>query len=155
MPNTQSNPLLAISPLDGRYQNKCDDLAPYFSEFGLMRYRVLVEVKWLQKLAATAAIKELGEIDSADIESLNSLYADFSLDDAQKIKDIVTQTIQLRLKAFRGVLDTPAIVKERWDTYKTQLTRLPDSLQEGGAPRRSEAWDQKMKDRHQLVIVVG
>lgn len=92
MPNTQSNPLLAISPLDGRYQNKCDDLAPYFSEFGLMRYRVLVEVKWLQKLAATAAIKELGEIDSADIESLNSLYADFSLDDAQKIKDIEKKT---------------------------------------------------------------
>ena len=92
MSNSQPNSLLALSPLDGRYQNKCDDLAPYFSEFGLMRYRVLVEVKWLQKLAATPAIKELGEIDSADMENLNSLYADFSLDDAQRIKDIEKKT---------------------------------------------------------------
>ncbi|NKB31762.1 MAG: adenylosuccinate lyase [Pseudomonadales bacterium] len=88
----QSNPLLSLSPLDGRYRNKCEELAPFFSEFGLMRYRVLVEIKWLQKLAATQSISELEQISEEDIASLNSLYAEFSIDDAQRIKDIEKET---------------------------------------------------------------
>ena len=82
------NPLLALSPLDGRYHNKCEELAPYFSEFGLMRYRVLVEIKWLQKLAATSEITEIGEISAKDIASLDRLYSEFSIEDAQRIKGI-------------------------------------------------------------------
>ena len=82
------NPLFALSPLDGRYHNKCEELAPYFSEFGLMRYRVLVEIKWLQKLAATSEITEIGEISAKDIASLDRLYSEFSIEDAQRIKGI-------------------------------------------------------------------
>ncbi len=92
MTELQSNPLLSLSPLDGRYRNKCEELAPFFSEFGLMRYRVLVEIKWLQKLAATQSISELEQISEEDIASLNSLYAEFSIDDAQRIKDIEKET---------------------------------------------------------------
>ena len=62
MANDSDNSLLAISPLDGRYKSKCEDLAPYFSEFALMRYRVLVEVRWLQKLSEHDQIHELQAI---------------------------------------------------------------------------------------------
>ncbi len=84
----QPNPLLALSPLDGRYRNKCEELTAYFSEFGLMRYRVLVEIKWLQKLAAAIEIKELEEISAKDITNLDRLYSEFSIEDAQRIKEI-------------------------------------------------------------------
>lgn len=92
MPVLQTNPLLSISPLDGRYRNKCEELAPYFSEFGLMRFRVQVEVKWLQKLAATSTITELDEISAADIKELDLLFEKFSIEDAQRIKDIEKET---------------------------------------------------------------
>ena len=92
MSNLQSNPLSALSPLDGRYKTKCEGLTPYFSEYGLMRYRVLVEVKWLQKLAVSKSIHELDEIDADDIQALNNLYEDFSLEHAQRIKDIEKKT---------------------------------------------------------------
>ena len=92
MSNLQSNPLSALSPLDGRYKTKCEGLTPYFSEYGLMRYRVLVEVKWLQKLAVSKSIQELDEIDADDIQALNNLYEDFSLEHAQRIKDIEKKT---------------------------------------------------------------
>ena len=51
--------LTAISPVDGRYQNKTDVLRPIFSEYGLFRYRVLVEVEWLKKLSKNSSIKEI------------------------------------------------------------------------------------------------
>ena len=89
--NTQSA-ITAISPLDGRYQNKCDDLAPYFSEFALMRYRVLVEVKWLQKLAAHDAIEELAAISASGNMALDDLYENFSIEDAERIKEIESTT---------------------------------------------------------------
>lgn len=87
-----TSPLLALSPLDGRYNNKCDDLVPYFSEFGLMRYRVLVEVKWLQALADHPGIEELAPVSAAGKTSLDSLFTDFSLADAERIKAIESTT---------------------------------------------------------------
>ncbi len=92
MAASQSNSLLALSPLDGRYRNKCEELAPYFSEFGLMRYRVRVEIKWLQKLASIEDISELGEISAEDMASLDGVFEDFSIEDAQRIKDIEAET---------------------------------------------------------------
>ncbi len=89
--NTQSA-ITAVSPLDGRYQNKCDDLAPYFSEFALMRYRVLVEVKWLQKLASNDAIEELPAISESGNQALDSLFENFSIEDAERIKEIEATT---------------------------------------------------------------
>lgn len=92
MANDTDNSLLAISPLDGRYKNKCEDLAPYFSEFALMRYRVLVEVKWLQKLSEHDQIDELQVISDRGLQYLDDLIENFSLDDAQRIKDIEATT---------------------------------------------------------------
>ncbi len=90
--DSDSSSLLAISPLDGRYQGKCDDLVPYFSEFALMRYRVLVEVKWLQKLAAHEEIEELPAISAAGSHYLNALIDQFSIEDAKRIKEIEATT---------------------------------------------------------------
>lgn len=84
--------LLAVSPLDGRYHSKCEDLAPYFSEFALMRYRVLVEVKWLQKLAAHEGIEELSAISVDGIKYLDELVEQFSIQDAERIKEIEATT---------------------------------------------------------------
>ena len=53
------NNLTAISPIDGRYGEKTDELRPIFSEFGLIKYRVLVEIRWLQALADHSLISEV------------------------------------------------------------------------------------------------
>lgn len=86
------SPLLAISPLDGRYRSKAEALAPYFSEFGLIRCRVIVEIRWLQALAACEGIPELAPLRPAQSEALESIYRDFSLKDAQRVKDIESKT---------------------------------------------------------------
>lgn len=92
MSEQETQTLLAVSPLDGRYQSKCQELSPYFSEFGLMRYRVLVEIKWLQALAAEPAISELPTLNDSDRQSLDALFTDFSIADAQRIKAIESTT---------------------------------------------------------------
>jgi adenylosuccinate lyase len=92
MANDSDNSLLAISPLDGRYKSKCEDLAPYFSEFALMRYRVLVEVKWLQKLSEHDQIDDLQVISERGLEYLDDLIENFSIEDAQRIKAIEATT---------------------------------------------------------------
>jgi len=92
MANDSENSLLAISPLDGRYKNKCEDLAPYFSEFALMRYRVFVEVKWLQKLSEHDQIDELQVISDKGLQYLDDLIEHFSIEDAERIKNIEATT---------------------------------------------------------------
>ncbi|MBT70925.1 MAG: adenylosuccinate lyase [Gammaproteobacteria bacterium] len=92
MPDSQSSALLAISPLDGRYNSKCNELAPYFSEFALMRYRVMVEVKWLIQLAAHPQVAELDAIAASDQDRLQALYEQFEPIDAQRIKEIEATT---------------------------------------------------------------
>lgn len=92
MANDSGNSLLAISPLDGRYKSKCEDLAPYFSEFALMRYRVLVEVKWLQKLSEHDQIDDLQVISDRGLQYLDDLIENFSIEDAQRIKAIEATT---------------------------------------------------------------
>ena len=92
MANDSDNSLLAISPLDGRYKSKCEDLAPYFSEFALMRYRVFVEVKWLQKLSEHDLIDDLHVISDRGVEYLDDLIENFSIADAQRIKEIEATT---------------------------------------------------------------
>jgi len=78
------SPLTAISPVDGRYRAQLDALAPYFSEFGLIRYRVLVEVKYFL-LLAEKGIFQLPE--NLKAEDLHRIYEDFSTADAQQIKN--------------------------------------------------------------------
>jgi len=80
--------LTAVSPVDGRYGSKTEDLRPIFSEFGLIRYRVLVEVRWLQALAAHPAIREVPPLSGPATATLNGIAAKFSEADAGRIKEI-------------------------------------------------------------------
>ena len=84
--------LTAISPIDGRYANKVDPLRPIFSEYGLIRYRVEVEVRWLQALAAQKDINEVPPLSETATTLLNSIVDNFSEADAQAIKDIEKTT---------------------------------------------------------------
>ncbi len=84
--------LTAISPIDGRYRNKADALATYFSEFALIRYRVIVEVRWLQCLAAHPQVTEAPAINPDANQVLENIISEFSLDDAQRVKDIEATT---------------------------------------------------------------
>ncbi|HAG92659.1 MAG: adenylosuccinate lyase [Pseudomonadales bacterium] len=86
------NALTAISPVDGRYGSKTQALRAIFSEFGLIRYRVLVEVRWLQKLAAHEGIAEVPAFSAGSEALLNSIVDEFSVADAQRIKDIERTT---------------------------------------------------------------
>ena len=78
--------LTALSPLDGRYRRTGAKLAPYFSEFGLIKYRVLVEIEWLKALAAEKAIKEVPAFSAATVKALDAVAAEFSLADAEAVK---------------------------------------------------------------------
>jgi len=81
----QLNELTAISPIDGRYRKATSDLAPYFSEWGLMKYRVKVEIDYF--LALSKAVPQLSELRSGtNDEKLRSIYLDFSESDALEIK---------------------------------------------------------------------
>lgn len=84
--------LTALSPVDGRYASKTNELREYFSEFGLLKYRVIVEVRWLQRLAETAEIKEVPAFSAQANEHLNQIVASFDESDAQRIKDIEKTT---------------------------------------------------------------
>ncbi len=84
--------LLALSPLDGRYAGKVDALRPVFSEYGLVRARVRVEVEWLLALAAEPGIAELAPFDDAAIARLRALADGFSVADAARVKEIERTT---------------------------------------------------------------
>ncbi len=84
--------LTALSPADGRYAEKVRALRDIFSEFGLIRYRVLVEVRWLQWLADEPAITELNPLSSVMKDVVNQLVDQFSTDDAERIKKIEART---------------------------------------------------------------
>jgi adenylosuccinate lyase len=79
--------LNALSPIDGRYGSKTRMLVPFFSEFGLIRYRVIVEVRWLQQLAAHSGIPEVPALSAAANSFLEHLLTNFNAADAQAIKD--------------------------------------------------------------------
>ncbi|MCP5278517.1 MAG: adenylosuccinate lyase [Thiobacillus sp.] len=80
------NTLTALSPLDGRYRRSGAKLAPYFSEFGLIKYRVKVEIEWLKALAAEPAIVEVPAFSAATIAELDAVADSFSLADAEAVK---------------------------------------------------------------------
>src|SRR5690554_6160851 len=84
--------LTALSPVDGRYGNKAAGLRPFFSEYGLIRNRVIVEVRWLQQLAAVKAIAEVPTLSASAYQFLEQLLADFSEADAERVKEIERTT---------------------------------------------------------------
>src|SRR6185503_6637620 len=86
------SPLAALSPLDGRYARTADPLRGYFSEQALIRYRVRIELAWLEALAAERSIKELKPFSAQTKAAFEKLVAGFSEADAGKIKDIEAET---------------------------------------------------------------
>lgn len=92
-PNTSIDPTLsALSPLDGRYAAKVAPLRDLFSEYGLIRLRVQVEIHWLLALSANPVVREVPPFSAATLKLLQSLLTDFSLADAQRIKEIEATT---------------------------------------------------------------
>lgn len=84
--------LTALSPTDGRYASKTADLRPFFSEYGLIYHRVLVEVRWLQKLADHADITEVPALSDSANQYLETILNDFSAEDAERVKEIERTT---------------------------------------------------------------
>jgi len=86
-----TSPLYALSPLDGRYQQKVAELRSYFSEYGLIRYRVRIEIGWFKALGRSILLKE-ANFSAESLTALDKLLENFSLGDAQAIKAIEAQT---------------------------------------------------------------
>jgi adenylosuccinate lyase len=87
-----STPLTALSPLDGRYAGKVAALSEHFSEHGLIRNRVKVEVEWLKALAAEPALTEVAPFSTATVAELGAVVRNFSPADGQAVKDIEATT---------------------------------------------------------------
>ncbi len=117
--SSQSLPLsslTAVSPLDGRYSSRTASLRGIFSEFGLVRARVEVEIRWLCQLAANPAVKEVPAFSASTQVFLDKLVAQFSVEDAEKIKKIEATTnhdvkaVEYFIKdAFKGNSELEAI----------------------------------------------
>ncbi len=86
------NALTALSPLDGRYAGKVEPLRVHFSEFGLFRNRIRVEIEWLKALAAAREVSEVAAFSSATITELDGAIASFSVADAEAVKAIEART---------------------------------------------------------------
>lgn len=84
--------LTAVGSIDGRYERSTAALRPYFSEFALIRFRVLVEVEWLRALSETPDIKEIPKLSAGDLEALGSIAERFSEADARRVKEIERTT---------------------------------------------------------------
>ena len=85
------NGLKAISPIDGRYAQKCSELQEVFSEYGLIRRRVIVELAWLKALASEARIREC-RLNAAETKIVDQLAAEFGEADAARVKEIERTT---------------------------------------------------------------
>ena len=88
--NTAS--LLAVSPLDGRYASKCSEFQDIFSEYGLIKRRILVECTWLEALCDAKSIKECKALSSAERKALRAIAANVTVDDASRVKEIERTT---------------------------------------------------------------
>ncbi|CAD6249531.1 unnamed protein product [Miscanthus lutarioriparius] len=88
LPDHDTFCLMALSPLDGRYDRFVKELMPVFSEFGLIRYRVLIEIKWLLKLSQIPEITEVPQFSKEAQAFLNAIIENFCIDDAKEVKKI-------------------------------------------------------------------
>lgn len=110
--------LTAVSPIDGRYGSKSADYRGTFSEYGLIRCRVEVEVRWLQRLAEHSGIAEVAPFSDATNALLDGIVSNFSETDAQRIKEIESTTnhdvkaVEYFIKEQFGANDELAKVKE-------------------------------------------
>ena len=86
------NPIFALSPLDGRYAATAEPLRPIFSEYGLMKARVRVELEWLKALAAAPKIREVPPFSAATLAEIDRVMAGFDLENAAEVKAIEATT---------------------------------------------------------------
>ncbi len=105
----QLDSLTAISPIDGRYRGKCEKLDEYFSEYALMRYRVRVEIEYFIALCEIP-LPQLSTVPVSAFGKLRGVYADFSLDDARRIKEIESVT-------NHDVKAVEYFIKEKFDAF--------------------------------------
>src|SRR5690242_8993371 len=103
--------LNAISPIDGRYMKKTRALSLFFSEFALIYYRLMVEIHWLQSLAANPDIIELPELDEASKQFLTTILKQFDEGQAELVKGYERETNH-DVKAIEYYL------KDKLDTHK-------------------------------------
>lgn len=92
MINMQLSPLTAVSPIDGRYASKTEALRSIFSEYALIRFRVIIEIRWLQTLASLPSLKDLKPFSKNANSILEELIKNFSEQDALQIKQIEQKT---------------------------------------------------------------
>lgn len=109
------NALTAISPIDGRYRDKTSRLDTYFSEYALIKYRVKVEIEYFIALCSIP-LPQLSSVSKASFPALRSIYVNFSVDDAQRIKDI-EKTTNHDVKAVEY------FIKEKFDILALQDTK--------------------------------
>lgn len=84
--------LLAISPIDGRYARQSSELREIFSEYGLIKNRVIVEIEWLKMLANEKAISEVSSLSGASTKALDNIISEFTVNDAARVKEIERTT---------------------------------------------------------------
>jgi adenylosuccinate lyase len=113
----QLSPLTAVSPIDGRYGSKVIDFRSVYSEFGLIRFRVEVEIRWLQSLAQHPEIIELPAFSKDENDFLNAIVTEFSLADAERVKEI-ERTTNHDVKAVEY------LIKEKFAEVKDRLPAL-------------------------------
>lgn len=133
------NALTAISPVDGRYRSKVEELAPFFSEFGLIQYRVRVEIEYFIALCGSR-VPELADVPSSTFDALRALYTEFSEDDALEIKE-TEKTTNHDVKAVEYFIKKrfPALGLEPYIEFvhfgltsqDVNNTAIPLSLKEG------------------------
>ncbi len=133
------NTLNAISPIDGRYRNKVENFAPYFSEKALIKYRVQVEIEYFISLCELP-LPQLAEFDNSLFTVLRKIYTDFSDTDAQKIKDIekitnhdvkaVEYFIKEQFDAIGGLDSSKEFIHFGLTSQDINNTAIPLSLKE-------------------------
>ena len=92
MNNLPHNTITSLTSLDGRYASKVASLRPIFSEYGLIRYRSLVEIEWLKALSKESNIAEVPELSADTIEQLDAIISNFSVSSAERVKKIESTT---------------------------------------------------------------
>ncbi len=116
--------LTAVSPVDGRYGTKTIALRSIFSEFGLLKYRTIVEIRWLQTLAATDSIKEVPAFSDDANALLDRIAAEFDEQDAARIKEI-ERTTNHDVKAVEYFFKKRRLLTTRKSMRSASLFTLP------------------------------
>ena len=105
--------LTAISPVDGRYRNKAENLAAYFSEYALIKYRVRVEIEYF--ITLSEFLPQLGELNTAEVkEGLRRIYQEFTEEDALRVKEIESVT-------NHDVKAVEYFIKEKTNSFRIDL----------------------------------